>query len=66
MLTMDKHGVSKIDGTDVAQEPSSHTIRKERLSQKWTELRSSIYITMIRYKLFQMNQGVMYVEIQLL
>ena len=39
--------MSEVDGTDAAQELSSHTIRKERLSQKWAELRSRIYITMV-------------------
>jgi len=37
----------EVDSADVVQEVSSHTIRKERLSQKWAELRSNIYRTMI-------------------
>ena len=58
-----KDSVFEVDGADVdVQQLSSHTVRNERLSQKWTELRSTIYETMITRQALPMKHNAMYVE----
>ena len=48
MVRHSTDSVVEVNSDGDGQELSAHTIRKERLSQRWTELRSNIYETMIK------------------